>query len=38
MAQQEIIPDDVKKAIKESFLESLKDDVLLEVYTPKVKF
>ncbi|MDA8422601.1 MAG: FAD-dependent oxidoreductase [Nitrospiraceae bacterium] len=37
MAQQEIIPDDVKKAIKESFLESLKDDVLLEVYTQKGK-
>ncbi len=34
---QEIIPDDVKKAIKESFLESLKDDVLLEVYTQKGK-
>lgn len=35
MAQQEIIPDDVKKVIKETFLESLKDDVILEVYTQK---
>jgi thioredoxin reductase (NADPH) len=35
MAQQEIIPDDVKKVIKETFLESLKDDVILEVYTKK---
>jgi thioredoxin reductase (NADPH) len=37
MAEQEIIPDDVKKVIKETFLESLKDDVLLEVYTQKGK-
>jgi thioredoxin reductase (NADPH) len=37
MAQQEIIPDDVKKIIKETFLESLKDDVVLEVYTQKGK-
>jgi thioredoxin reductase (NADPH) len=35
MAEQEIIPDDVKKVIKETFSESLKDDVLLEVYTQK---
>ena len=33
MAQQEIIPDDVKKAIKESFQEGLKDDVVIEVFT-----
>lgn len=37
MALQEIIPDDVKKVIKETFLESLKDDVVLEVYTQKGK-
>ncbi len=37
MAEQEIIPDDVKKVIKETFLESLKDDVILEVYTQKGK-
>lgn len=37
MAEQEVIPDDVKKVIKETFLESLKDDVLLEVYTQKGK-
>jgi thioredoxin reductase (NADPH) len=37
MAEQEIIPDDVKKVIKETFLESLKNDVLLEVYTQKGK-
>jgi thioredoxin reductase (NADPH) len=37
MAQQEIIPDDVKKAIKESFDEGLKEDVVLEVYTQKGK-
>ncbi len=37
MAQQEIIPDEVKKAIKESFDEGLKDDVVLEVYTQKGK-
>ncbi len=33
MAQQEIIPDEVKKAIKESFDEGLKEEVVLEVYT-----
>ncbi len=37
MAQQEIIPDDVKRAIKESFNEGLKEDVVLEVYTQKGK-
>jgi thioredoxin reductase (NADPH) len=37
MALQEIIPDDVKKVIKETFLESLKDDVVLEVFTQKGK-
>ena len=35
--EKEVIPDDVKKAIKESFLESLKDDVVLEVYTQSGK-
>jgi len=33
MAEQEIIPDDVKKVIKESFQEGLKNDVVIEVYT-----
>ncbi len=33
MAQQEIIPDDVKQAIKETLLDGLKEDVRLEVYT-----
>ncbi len=30
---EELIPDDVKKTIKETFLETLKEDVVLEVYT-----
>jgi thioredoxin reductase (NADPH) len=30
---QEIIPDDVKKVIKEAFLKEFKDDVMIEVYT-----
>ena len=30
---QEVIPDDVKKVIKETFLNELKDDVLIEVFT-----
>lgn len=29
----ELIPEDVKKVIKETFLKELKDDVFLEVYT-----
>ncbi len=33
MAQQEIIPDDVKQAIKETLLDGLKEEVHLEVYT-----
>lgn len=33
MAQQEIIPDDVKQAIKETLLDGLKEDVAIEVYT-----
>ena len=37
MAEQEIIPDDAKKVIKETFLESIKEDVILEVYTQKGK-
>ncbi len=32
---EEIIPDDVKKVIKDTFLKELKDDVLVEVYTKK---
>ncbi len=35
MAQQEIIPEDVKKVIKETFLEGFKDDIVIEVYTQK---
>ena len=31
--QEELIPDDVKKIIRETFLEQLKDDVAIEVYT-----
>jgi len=31
--QQELIPDDVKQTIKETFLEQLKNDVVIEVYT-----
>jgi thioredoxin reductase (NADPH) len=31
--QQELIPDDVKQTIKETFFEQLKDDVAVEVYT-----
>ena len=30
---EELIPDDVKQTIKETFLETLKNDVILEVYT-----
>jgi thioredoxin reductase (NADPH) len=30
---QEVIPDDVKNVIKETFLKQLKDDVVVEVYT-----
>jgi thioredoxin reductase (NADPH) len=33
MAEQELIPDDVKQAIKETLLDGLKEDVVLEVYT-----
>jgi thioredoxin reductase (NADPH) len=33
MAQQEIIPDDVKQAIRETFTEGLKEPVIIEVYT-----
>jgi thioredoxin reductase (NADPH) len=33
MAQQEIIPDDVKKVIKETFVQGFKDDIVIEVYT-----
>jgi len=37
MAEQAIIPDDVKKVIKETFLQELKEDVVIEVYTKKGK-
>jgi thioredoxin reductase (NADPH) len=30
---QEVIPDDVKNALKETFLKELKEDVAIEVYT-----
>jgi thioredoxin reductase (NADPH) len=30
---QELIPDDVKNVIKETFFKELKDDVIIEVYT-----
>ena len=30
---QEIIPDDVKQVIKETLLDGLKEDVVIEVYT-----
>ena len=33
MAQQEILPDDVKQAIKETFQQGLTTDVAIEVYT-----
>ncbi|HTF98952.1 MAG TPA: FAD-dependent oxidoreductase [Nitrospirota bacterium] len=33
MAQQNIIPDDVKKTIKETFIQGFRDDIVLEVYT-----
>ncbi len=33
MAEQEIIPDDVKQSIRETFFNNLRDDVLIEVYT-----
>lgn len=37
MANQEIIPEDVKKAIKQSFDEGLEGDVVIEVYTQRGK-
>jgi thioredoxin reductase (NADPH) len=33
MAQQEILPDDVKQAIRETLLEGLREDIAIEVYT-----
>ena len=33
MEQQELIPDDVKQTIKQTFFEQLKADVAIEVYT-----
>ena len=33
MAQQEIIPDDVKQAIRETLRDGLKEEVAIEVYT-----
>jgi thioredoxin reductase (NADPH) len=37
MAQQEILPDDVKQAIKETFQQGLTTDVAIEVYTKSGK-
>jgi thioredoxin reductase (NADPH) len=34
---QDLIPDDVKQTIKETFLETLKDDVVIEVFTESGK-
>jgi len=34
---QELIPDDVKQTLKQTFLETLKDDVIIEVFTEKGK-
>src|SRR5574340_738907 len=31
--QQELIADDVKKMIKETFFDNMKDDVVIEVFT-----
>lgn len=33
MAQQDIIPDDVKQVIRENFIQGFKDDIVIEVYT-----
>lgn len=33
MAEQDLLPDDAKKTIKETFFSNLKDDVAVEVYT-----
>ena len=33
MAEQDLIPEEVKQSIRQSFLDTLKDDVVLEVYT-----
>jgi len=33
MAEQDLIPDEVKQSIRQSFLDTLKDDVVVEVYT-----
>ena len=30
---EELIPDDVQKAIKDTFFKELKNEVLIEVYT-----
>ncbi len=35
MAQQQIIPDDVKKVIKETFDQGFREDIVIEVYTRK---
>ena len=34
---QELIPDDVKQTLKKTFQETLKDDVIIEVFTEKGK-
>ena len=33
MAQPEMIPDDVKQSIKDTFFSKMQDDVVIEVYT-----
>ena len=33
MAEQDIIPDDVKQSIRDTFFSNLRDDVAIEVYT-----
>jgi thioredoxin reductase (NADPH) len=33
MAEPELIPDDVKQSIKDTFFSKLRDDVTIEVYT-----
>ncbi len=35
MEQQQVIPEDVKRAIKETFDQGLREDIIIEVYTRK---
>jgi thioredoxin reductase (NADPH) len=37
MEKQEIIPDDVKKAIKETFAQGFRDDIAIEIFTENGK-